>query len=263
MRHFYLTLFTLLSLIARSQHSTMRFTDDPINLNQQSLLLVPFESRMYLSDINKELATENNLNAEEIVSRFISGIDQAIYNTFQKRCNISSFYALEDQDSKQDLRYIYSNLKLEYELLSKKADEKGLKKIKNKFSKKEEDDYQRGKIENGQIITKRDDRERYMKAVVENETMLDSMHFKFDNKFFLFITQLDLKNRYEDAISMQQMDYEREIKIHYTLYHKNGEILSTGLSRTTFPANLNDINAIISNYFPILAQQIYDELFPA
>ena len=62
---------------------------------------------------------------------------------------------------------------------------------------------------------------------------------------------------------MAQMDFEREIKLHYTLYQKNGEILSTGVSKTHFPAKLNDINLIIKNYFPILAQQIYADLFPS
>lgn len=245
-----------------AQHSTMRFTNEPIRLNQESVLMVPFESKMYLSDINKELAVENNLTADQIIQRFINGIDQSIYYTFRDRCNITSFYELQDGESGKDLNYIYDNLKLEYELVSKGDQSSGFDKMKNKFKKKEDQEYKRGEIRDGEIYSERDERERYMKAVVENNEMLDSMHFKFDNSYFLFITELDIKNLYTDAIAMQSMDYDREIKVHYTLYYKNGEILSTGVSATTFPGRLNNIDKIISGYFPILAQNIYVELFP-
>ncbi|MAC94480.1 MAG: hypothetical protein CMC96_03145 [Flavobacteriales bacterium] len=264
MRNFSALLFTLFlsgsSLLA--QHSTLRFSDSPINLNNQSLLIVPFESRMFLCEINRELATENQLSVKEITDRFTSALDQSILYTFQERCDVSSFYLLEDEEAKSDLSFIYSNIKLEYELVEAAREKNGISKLKSKI-KKEDNSYQRGRIENGQVVTKRDDRERYMKAVVKDPQMLDSMHYKFNNKYFLFVNELDIKNIYEGAHQMAQMDFEREIKLHYTLYQKNGEILSTGVSKTHFPAKLNDINLIIKNYFPILAQQIYADLFPS
>ncbi len=256
-----LSFLVFISSISQAQHSTLRFTDEPISFNQQSVLLVPFKSKMYLSDINRELAVENELTTNEIIQRFTNGIDQSILFAFEKNCNIASFYELEDEESDQDLNYIYDNLRLEYELVSTDENKKGLKNLKNKFKKKEEQTYQSGEIRNGEIYTETDTRERYMKAVVENNEMLDSMHYKFDNTYFLFITELDIRNQYTDAISMQQMDYSRELKLHYTIYHKDGQILSTGVSTTSFPSSLNDINKIISGYFPILAQNIYDDLF--
>lgn len=244
-----------------SQHSTMRFSDSPINLNHQSLLLVPFKSQMYLSDINKDLAEYNQLNTDEIIERFTAALDQSIYYTFRERSDVSSFYALEDESSKMDLKYIFSSLRLEYELVENTENQSKLKAFSKKLKKKEASKYQRGSINEGQIVTKRDDRERYMKAVVEDKKMLDSMHTKFNNKFFLFVNQLDIKNKIDETAAMEQMKYEREIKLHYTLYHVNGEILSTGISVTNFPANLNDIDLIIKNYFPILAGNIYTDLF--
>lgn len=252
-------LFTSINLF--SQHSTMRFSDSPINLNHQSLLLVPFKSQMYLSDINKDLAEYNQLNTDEIIERFTAALDQSIYYTFKERSDVSSFYALEDESSKMDLKYIFSSLRLEYELVDNTENQSKLKAFSKKLKKKEDSKYQRGSINEGHIVTNRDNRERYMKAIVEDKKMLDSMHIKFNNKFFLFVNQLDIKNKISKTSAMEQMKYEREIKLHYTLYHVNGEILSTGISVTNFPATLNDINLIIKNYFPILAGNIYTDLF--
>lgn len=262
MRQLFLFIICFLSLSGSAQHSTLRFTDSPIELNRQSLLLVPFESKMYSSDINKELAEANQMNSSEIIQRFTAALDQSILYTFQERCNVSSFYQLEGQDITQDLNYIYDNLDLDYELVSKTVEKSKAEKLKEKLKKKEDDSYQRGSIQGGQIVTKRDIRERYMKAVVKDQKMLDSMHFKFDNKFFLFVNQLDIKNDYSDMIAVQQGTYDRIIQIHYTLYQKDGTILTTGISKTNFPSYQNDINQIIKNNFPILAQYIYDDLFP-
>ena len=254
-------LITLLSLVSFGQHSTLNYSNSPIQLNQQSLLLVPFEGKMYSSDINKKLAETNDLTSQEIIKRFTQGIDQSILYTFQKRCNVSSFYQLEDDESKADLNYIYDNLNLEYELVSNTLEKSKTEKLKAKFKKKQDNSYQKGKIENGQIVTQRDDRKRYMKAVVTDNKMLDSMHFKFDNKFFLFVNQLDIRNDFTDLVAVQQGNYDRNIEVHYTLYSKEGEILTTGISTTSFPNTQNDINQIIKNNFPILAQNIFDDLF--
>jgi len=257
-----IVLILLFAISIQAQHSTLNFSSDPIRLNQQSILMVPLQQKMFITDINKELAEKNQLNSNQIIDRFTTAIDQVFRYIFEDKCTLSSFYLIEDQEAEEDLRFIYENLGLEYELVSKTIEKKGIGKFKSKIKKPQDEDYQRGQIQNGEIVTKRDPRERYMKAVVKDPIMLDSMHSKFENRFFLFVNELDIKTVYGSAHEMSSMNFEREIKLHYTLYHKNGEILSTGVSKTTFPANLNDIDIIIKDYFPILAQYIYDDLFP-
>ena len=95
-----------------------------------------------------------------------------------------------------------------------------MEKLRSRIQKDKEEDYTRNGILEGQIITKRDERERYMKTVIKEKTMLDSMNFKFNNRYFLFINELDINNLYSNSVAMQQMEFEREIKLHYTLYHK-------------------------------------------
>ncbi|MEQ8907688.1 MAG: hypothetical protein RIC95_00720 [Vicingaceae bacterium] len=246
----------------QAQHSTLRFSDQPINLNQQSLLVVPFERSMYLSDVNPAIARANQMTTDQIVDRFTAAVDQSLRSAFQEKCDVSSFYLVEEEEMETDLNYIYSKLKLEYELVSETEEKSKLQGLKDKLKGEEDNRYQRGSIQNGQVVSKRDDRKRYMKAVVKDNNMLDSMHYKFDNKYFLFVNELDLQNNYTDGVNMQQMQYKRVIRLHYTLYHKDGQILSTGVSKTNFPATENDIDVITRKYFPILAQQIFEDLFP-
>ena len=263
MRNTLLFIVLLVSGTLQAQHSTLRFTDEAINLSRKSVLVVPFESKMYLSDINKALAENNNLSSDQIIQRFTAAIDQSIYYAFQEKCKISSFYGIEDTSVTEDLNYIYDNLQLEYELVSVTEDKSKAEQLKAKLKKKEDNSYQRGQVNNGQIITTRDVRERYMKTVITDQKMLDSMHFKFDNDYFLFVNQLDIKNDYSDMIAVQQGSFDRVAQLHYTLYAKDGSILTTGISKTTFSKLQNDINKIISENFPILAYQIFEDLFPS
>lgn len=262
MKLFSFLAFNLILISLFGQHTTMRFTDSPINLNQQSVLIIPFESHYYLSDVNRTLARSNQLTTDEIISRFTNAIDQSLLYAFEEKCTVNSFYLLDDEESKTDLAYLFKNRKLEYELLEKTEEESKLKKFSKAFQKKQDESYQSGGIENGQVVTKRDVRERYMKAVIKDGQVLDSISSKFENDYFLFVNELDINTLYGDALDMQTMQYDREIKIHYTLYHRDGSILSTGISKTTFPSSQNDINEIIKGYFPILAKQIFEALFP-
>ncbi len=253
--------FAMICLSATAQHSTLRFQDEPFMLDHQSILIVPFQSKMYLSDVNGKLAEHNQMNSEQIISRFTNALDQSLYYTFKERCKVTSYYTLDDDSAQSSLSYIYQNIDLEYELVSKTEEKDGVTKFKEKFKKKEDDRYDRGGVQGGEIVTKSDPRERYMKAVVSDQKMLDSMHMNFNNEFFLFLNELDFRNVYGDAAAMQRMEFNRELKVHFTLYKKDGSILATGISSTLVPATENDINTITSSYFPILAKQIFDALF--
>jgi len=258
---YFLTLLLLGSTMLVAQHSTKRFSDEPFRLNNQSLLLIPFESKMYLSDVNRDLVLHNDIDSKEIIQRFTRAIDQSILFAFQKRCTVNSFYDLEEATADGNLAFIRDHIDLEYELVEVEEKKSSLQKFGSKLKKKENNNYQRGGIQDGQLKSTRDNRERYMKAVVTNNAMLDSMHYVFDNDYFLFITELDLKNMYTQEMQMGRSDYQRELKLHYTIYQKDGKMLSTGISKTTFSSNLNDIDKIIKTYFPILAEQIYADLF--
>ena len=253
-----------ISSFVMAQHSTLRFNDEPFMLDHQSILIVPFESKMYLSDVNNEIAQHNQMNSQEIIERFTNALDQSLYYTFNERTKVTSFYTLGDEESLSELKYIYQNIDLEYELVEVEDEKKGaFHKIKEKVNKKDKEDskYDRGGIQNGEVVTKRDPRERYMKAMIKDQRMLDSMHMKFDNRFFLFLNELDFNNIYEDGVSMQSMKFDRELKVHFTLYREDGTILTTGISRTRVPSTENDINVITSQYFPILAKNIFNALF--
>ncbi len=253
-----LALFIPFSTLLFAQHSTRMYIDEPFDLNEQTILLIPFEADMYLSDANSAIAKYNSLETIEIIERFRRAVDQNILHTFEN-CDVNSFYDMDQDSAHNILNHIRENVRMEYELVPKNNRENPAKTLATKFKRKPKKQSNNG-IKNGQIVSKRDEKERYMKAIVTNDKIIDSLTKKFDVDYCIFITELDFNNIYTESMHLGSTDNERELKLHYTIYRNDGLMLSTGISKTKLPSHINNINQIIGNYFPILTQQIYDDL---
>tara|TARA_R110002049_G_scaffold216691_6_gene388161 strand:- start:957 stop:1763 length:807 start_codon:yes stop_codon:yes gene_type:complete len=248
----------ILNLTVFSQSGTMQFTGGASS-DKAAVLLIPFEPFMYISEIDKQLIKESKLSAKEMKSEFAKALDFHLYQSFNERYSVLSFYFMDDE-IEQDLTHIFRSRKLNFEALP--SEEKNnlqdnsaaLKgKFKNSF-KKEEADY------GGQIVTKQVTEERFMNAEITNTNLLDSLYMKHQAKLYLFINQLEFRNIYGDYTTMQTGEYNRQAKVHYTLFTKEGVVIAKGISTADFPSRENKIDEITTNYFPILADGIYEQI---
>ncbi len=251
--------FMAFATLGFAQSGTMQFNGGSA-AGKASVLLIPFEPFMYLSEIDKQLEKESKLSGQEMKAEFVKALDFHLYQAFNENYTVLSFYFMEDE-IEQDLTHIYRSRKLNFEplpaedqsLVKEKATSlKG--KLKKSFKKEDEADY------GGQVVTKRNQEERFMNAEITNNNLLDSLHTKHGAKLYLFINQLEFRNLYGDYTTMQTGEYNREAKVHYTLFTKEGVVIAKGISAVEFPSRENKIDEITSRYFPILAAGIYDQI---
>jgi len=135
-------------------------------------------------------------------------------------------------------------------------------KILNKFKKKEKDDeYTEAGINNGQIVSQVDNREKYMKTVISNDELLATLNKKYQAQYYIFINELDIKRGMESQYVNSSKVEDRTIKVHYTIFN-NKEEVSSGAVITTFGGNENDINKIIKSQFGIIAEKIVNKIIP-
>jgi triosephosphate isomerase len=59
---------------------------------------------------------------------------------------------------------------------------------------------------------------------------------------------------------LSTLSYKRKIKVHYTIFDKEGKELHGGAAIVYMPPTTNDMNKIINNYFPILAQNMSENI---
>ena len=255
--------FSLLNIHA--QNTTSGNVESPIVTSKSNVLIIPFESKMYLSDIDKDLSTASELNFQDIKAKFRAALDQNIYIALKKYFNPLSFYSIEPQEARQELAYIYNSIGYKYELVPQeevvKKENVGTK-VLSKFKKKDkkEEEHMDAGIKNGEVVSQVDNREKYMKTTLPNEQLLPNLNKKYGVTHYIFINELDIKRAADDVYQASEEQYKREIKVHYTIFDANGKEISSGAIKSRFPSTQNDMDKIIKVQFPLIAERIVNNL---
>ena len=266
MKKLILGVFAMANILAVSaQNSTSGRGEEEAGMtNKSSVLVIPFESKMYMSDIDRALGEANELNFQDIKAKFRAALDREIFIALKPYYKPLSFYAIEPQESRAELGYIYNSIGYKYEVVPQEEvvkKENKAKKLIGKFKKKEkEDKYVKAGIQGGQIVSQVDNREKYMKTTLPNEKLLPNLNQKYQASHYIFINQLDIKRSADMRYVASNEQYKREIKVHYTIYDNAGKEVSSGAIKSRFPSNQNDMDKIIKVQFPLIAQRIVSNL---
>lgn len=260
-------LFTLLSILAISAQTTTTGDDvvtTPSESTKNNVLIIPFESKMYLSDIDKDLALKNEMNFQDIKAKFRAALDREIFIALKQYYKPLSFYAIEPKEAMAELAYIYNSIGFKYAVMPEEVvvkKENAGAKLLGKFKKKpKKAAYVEAGINDGQVVSQVDNREKYMKTTLANEKLLPNLNSKFKASHYIFINQLDIKRSADMRYVSTEEQHKREIKVHYTIFDNAGKEVSTGAIKSRFASNQNDIDKIIKIQFPLIAQQIVNNL---
>ncbi len=265
MKKLVLCLFALMSIATVSaQNNTTGSASQPVMTAKSSVLIVPFESKMYISDIDRTLAQNHQMNFQEIKAKFRAALDREIFIALKKYYNPQSFYSIPPEESRKELGYIYNSIGYKYEVVPEEVVVRkknvGTKLIGKFKKKKKEDEHMEAGIQGGQVVSQVDNREKYMKTTLVNEKLLPSLNSKFNASNYVFINQLDIKRGADMRYAASDEGYKREIKVHYTIFDNAGEEVSGGAIKSRFSSNQNDIDKIIRVQFPLIAERIVNNL---
>lgn len=249
--------FTLLVFSSYSQETTTGEAVDAVLVAKNNVLIVPFETKMYFSDIDKDLSQNSDLNFHEIKAKFRAELDRNLFISLKEFYNPLSFYSIEQSEAIKELSYIYNSIGYKYEIIQPEVVEKenAAKKLFNKVKKKEAEP-EEAKIQNGEIISQVDNREKYMKTTITNEKLIPTLNNQHQAKYYVFINQLDIKRSADDAYKAAEHQYKREIKVHYTVLDNDGKEVTSGAIISRFNSGENDINKIIKIHFPLITEKI-------
>lgn len=228
----------------------------------RTYLLVPFENKMYVSDIDKKIYESEGLTTTEIRTKFQAALDQNLFISAKENGLVPlSFYIME-VDAQKELSYIYSSIGYKYEVLpneeKKQEEETVADKLKNRFKAKEEKQSQpQSNTTNGEVTTKRITEERYMQTTVTNENLFTTLKTTYQIDGVIFINQIDVLNNIANDGSGK---LNRMLKIHYTIYDTNGNIIQSGAEKTYFASNVNTTDKISKTAIAEAAQKIIDKI---
>lgn len=242
------------------------------------VLIIPFEPKMYISSADKDIANRTSLTHQEIRDNMRYGISDHMKHAVGKGMKSVSLMHIDTGDVGGDLGYIYNSIGYKYKPLpledvaSNKQNEENAKpinKLKGSFNKLIKHDNEASKetetggarIQDGQIHSTVSHGEKFMNTSIHNPNLLKVLSAKYDVDVFLFINELDIEAAAsESRTGLSSLSYKRKVKVHYTIFDKDGNELHGGAAIVYMPSTTNDMNKIVNNYFPILAQNMSDNI---
>ena len=215
-----------------------------------SLVIIPFENRMYLSDADAPIGRETGLKPGELQIKFRNSLVETLEMEMQKDWDLIQFYDPTRLNENESLEYIHHSLRYQFDPVSDKVllandttlDKKDLKK-KNKSKKQEEG------IVNGQVVSRVDDTERFMNMYIQNDSLMAFLDSNLKSDYYLFINEFDIRYHVSDPSKIASGGLTYRLKSHFTCIDDKGKVLVAGVTTS-------DVNAGTQNIYEIIVQSI-------
>lgn len=251
--YFFILLLTV-SLTSYSQDKTIKTDSKTESVNElaskNKIMLIPFESRMYLSEIDAKINQESKLSAKQIKAMMRDGLNEQLYKKLKSKMNVVDMVD-DTAKTRKDLDNIYQYLSYQYQ---KTPNQENYKAPKNEKETKG--------VNNGQIVVETTSDSRFMNAKLKNATLVPYLTGKYKTNLYLFINELDIKS-FNSIPGDFSATSNRKIIVHYTIYTYDAKEINSGIAEVEMPSNINNPNKIINSYFSQVADLIVARLSKA
>lgn len=236
-------LFNLIVLFSTAQEGT-RTTQTAIPGTVGKIMIIPFEPKLYMSEIDMKVNQQTKWNFEKIRENFRQQLNSQLKSKLQGIAPVVSFYS-DSAKMAKDLMYIYNATQLSYEPLSNPTP--GVLPAK-----------QNG-IKNGQLAVEASTDKKFMNVKISDPKALEYLNNKYKTDYFVFINQLDIVNNAE-TYNLATDSYMRDVTVHYTILDKTGKYISAGVATSQFSSKENEPKKIVSLNFSPIATYISGKL---
>ncbi len=239
-KFFFLFIVFATSAISFAQEGT-RNAEPTGKISSGKICLVPFEPKLYMSEIDQKINQQTKWDWETIRENFRHELDAQLKLKLQSTFSVLSFYA-DSAKMAKDLDYAYNSTSLSYDPVNKPTDAKAANTSKSGIS-------------NGQIVVEQSSDKKFMNTKLTNVEVLSYLNKKYASEYFVFINQLDIKNDM-NSYDMSTDTYQREIVVHYSILDITGKTINAGVATSRFSSKENNPKKIVAQCFSPIATYI-------
>ena len=201
-------------------------------------MVVPFEPKLYMSEIDKKINEQTKWDFNHIREYFRHQLDVQLQQKFKKYASVISFYS-DSVKMHKDLNYLYDNTNLSFDPIDKpRASHSPAEKSTG--------------IKNGQVTVEMSDEKKFTNIVIQDAKALLYLNKKYTADYFVFINQLDIKND-ANTYDIHTDSYLRKVDVHYTILDKSGKLITAGMATSSFSSNENNPKKIVGQSFSPIA----------
>ena len=209
------------------------------------IMIVPFEPKLYLSEVDMKVNQVTNWNFNQIRENFRHQLDNQLKLKLQSIAPVFSYYS-DSSKTWKDLMYTYKATSLSSDLVDKPTDA-------SVVNKKESG------IKNGEVHLEVSNDKKFMNTKISDKEALPYLTTKYKSEYFIFINELDILD-VPNTYNVSTDSYNREVSVHYSIIDKTGKTISAGLLSYPFSSKENNPKKIVSICFAPIATYITEKL---
>lgn len=267
---FYIFLLFVLAntnMMAQEKPDVIAHPNDSLIRKYQKVMIIPFENNMYVCGIQPYLAASSGKTHIEIVEFFRNAVALELQNQFLYLYNTASL--IHYSDTNKDIFKAYDAVAYKFEIAPPEQEEeseeansmdKAKNKAKNLFKRKKSKDYQRGLTRQGNIVSNKNTEQKFATVTVRKKENIAYLSKKYRADLFVYITEMDIENDISNQTAFINNEYERFLRLHYSMVDKKGKVISKGLVHIKFPNSVNTIKEIRKTYLPLIAKKLAAKL---
>lgn len=212
---------------------------------KQTVLLIPFNPKLYISEADRNINRETKLTFKQIVHAFRKNLEGVIGNQFKTSFTVISMMK-DTAKTGKDLSVIYNSVSYNYDMVPTGTQLIPPKEVKTGNGPRD------GQLERSSQGAEK----RFMNTKINSPGLLAQLGKKYKADIFVFVNELDIRATTEFDEATQS--YKRDVAVHYTVVDKEGKMLCAGLAETACPASENNPEKIANKYFTAIAKTIFD-----
>ncbi len=221
-----------------------------------SVVIIPFEDKMYMSDADNPIGRETGLKPGEIMTKFRNSLIESLELEMRKDWNITVFHEQMKLEEGFGLDYVYASVKYKYvavpdDVLMANDTTIEKKDLKKKSKKKKESG-----IFEGQVVTHSDQQEKYMTLLINNDTLLKVLDSNLHSDYYLFLNEFDIRHHITNPDKIASGGLKYRLKVHFTCVDSGGNSLVSGAATSVVSAGSKNVYEIIRKGIPELSMKL-------
>jgi hypothetical protein len=212
------------------------------------IMIVPFDPKLYMSEIDKKVNEQTKWNFNQIRENFRHQLDIQLQQKFKPYSSVVSFYSDSTKMAK-DLMYLYGSTRIVFDPIDKPSTNATHTATTTG-------------IKNGQVAVEINDEKKFTNIIPLDLDALLYFNKKYNVEYFVFVNQLDIKTD-ANSYNITTDTYQRKVEIHYTIIDKNGKLISAGISSSSFSSKENNPKKIVALSFSPSATYIANKFIAA
>jgi hypothetical protein len=208
---------------------------------RQSVLVVPYNRMMHLSDSDIDIAQGSDMDMSAMRESLRNGLITSLNRNFAEVYNVkeSSRSFVKDDDGGMDV--LYHSLLYESDSIYP---------LQNpaRFAVKDTNTIK--------DIKKLKKESKYINVQINDQYLIADLSKKYEADYIIFLNEIDIKTHFDDCLNLALKIYRRDIKVHYSIFDKSGKQVYGDVAVAYFDSNSNDVQEIIEKNFPAISNYV-------